>query len=55
MKREADSSLEEYFSEELENPFFFFFLENVQGDERDTIIFSIGYAKDSSGIMHMFF
>lgn len=55
MKREADSSLEEYFSEELENPFFIKSLENVQGDERDTIIFSIGYAKDSNGIMHMFF
>ena len=25
-------------------------LENVQGDERDTIIFSIGYAKDASGV-----
>lgn len=30
-------------------------LENVQGDERDTIIFSIGYAKDYNGIMHMNF
>ena len=27
----------------------------MQGDERDTIIFSIGYAKDSKGIMYMNF
>lgn len=30
-------------------------LENVQGDERDTIIFSIGYAKDPNGVMYMNF
>lgn len=39
--------------EDKEEPFFIKNLENVQGDERDTIIFSIGYAKDSKGIMYM--
>lgn len=54
-KREADPSLESYFSENLDAPFFIKSLENVQGDERDTIIFSIGYAKDANGVMHMAF
>lgn len=35
-------------SEPLE-PFFVKSLENVQGDERDTIIISVGYGKDSQG------
>ncbi|MDD5604020.1 MAG: AAA domain-containing protein, partial [Eubacteriales bacterium] len=30
-------------------------LENVQGDERDTIIFSVGYGKDRNGKMSMYF
>lgn len=30
-------------------------IENVQGDERDFIIFSIGYAKDSAGIFRIMF
>ena len=38
-----------------ESPFFIKNLENVQGDERDTIIFSIGYAKDLKGVMYMNF
>lgn len=46
---------EQYFNEERDEPFFIKNLENVQGDERDTIIFSIGYAKDSNGIMYMNF
>ncbi len=36
---------EEFFSEDKEDEFFVKNLENVQGDERDTIIFSVGYAK----------
>lgn len=39
-----------FFKEEKEEAFFVKNLENVQGDERDTIIFSIGYAKDASGV-----
>lgn len=53
--RLKDSSMEKFFEEDKEEPFFVKNLENVQGDERDTIIFSIGYAKDSKGIMYMNF
>lgn len=54
-RRLEDTHFEEYFNEDRDEPFFIKNLETVQGDERDTIIFSIGYAKDSSGIMHMNF
>ena len=50
-----NSSFETFFSEDKENAFFVKNLENVQGDERDTIIFSIGYAKDNNGKMNMNF
>ena len=50
-----DSAFEKFFAENIEEPFFIKNLENVQGDERDTIIFSIGYAKDSHGVMYMNF
>ena len=50
-----NSSMEKFFNDDLEEPFFIKNLENVQGDERDTIIFSIGYAKDTHGIMYMNF
>lgn len=53
--RLKDDSLERFFNEDNEEPFFIKNLENVQGDERDTIIFSIGYAKDSHGVMYMNF
>jgi very-short-patch-repair endonuclease len=43
--RRADSSFEEFFSEDSEEPFFVKNLENVQGDERDVIFLSIGYAR----------
>lgn len=46
---------EDFFNDDKEEPFFIKNLENVQGDERDTIIFSIGYAKDSKGVMYMNF
>lgn len=46
---------EGFFNEDKEEPFFIKNLENVQGDERDTIIFSIGYAKDANGVMYMNF
>lgn len=38
-----------YFSDEEVEPYFVKNLETVQGDERDTIIFSTAYAKDLSG------
>jgi very-short-patch-repair endonuclease len=50
-----NSQYEKFFSEDTEHAFFIKNLENVQGDERDTIIFSIGYAKDSNGVMYMNF
>ena len=42
-----NKDFEPFFNEELAEPFFVKNLENVQGDERDTIIFSIGYGFDS--------
>ena len=43
----ADSSLDE--------PFFIKSLEKVQGDERDRIIISLGYGRDSKGVLSMNF
>ncbi len=43
--REKHSEYEAFFAEGREDEFFVKNLENVQGDERDTILFSIGYAK----------
>ena len=53
--RQNNMGFEEFFSESNNEAFFIKNLENVQGDERDTIIFSIGYAKDQNGIMYMNF
>ena len=46
---------EGFFDEDKDEPFFVKNLENVQGDERDTIIFSICYAKNAQGRMFMRF
>lgn len=54
-KRLQSGMYEHFFWEDRDEPFFIKNLENVQGDERDTIIFSIGYAKDSNGVMYMNF
>lgn len=43
--REKNPEYEDFFAEGREDEFFIKNLENVQGDERDTIIFSVGYAK----------
>jgi len=48
-RREADPSYEWFFKSDNREPFFVKNLETVQGDERDTIIFSVAYAKDSQG------
>ena len=48
-KREADPSYEWFFKADAPEPFFVKNLETVQGDERDTIIFSIAYARDNQG------
>ena len=52
-KRLQNPRFDKFFIEDKEESFFIKNLENVQGDERDTIIFSIGYAKDSKGIMYI--
>ena len=48
-RREADPSYEWFFKTDNAEPFFIKNLETVQGDERDTIIFSVAYAKDAQG------
>lgn len=48
-KRQENPQYEIFFKEDKEEPLFIKNLETVQGDERDTIIFSIGYAPDASG------
>jgi very-short-patch-repair endonuclease len=50
--RKNDPTLEGYFNENQFEAFFIKNLENVQGDERDTIILSIGYGKDQNGVLH---
>lgn len=54
-RRMENHAFEPFFNEERPAAFFIKSLENVQGDERDTIIFSIGYAKDLQGVMRMQF
>jgi very-short-patch-repair endonuclease len=46
---EARSDLAEFFSLDKEERFFVKNLENVQGDERDAIIISVGYGKGPDG------
>lgn len=43
------------FAEQGGEPFFVKNLENVQGDERDVVIFSVGYAPDADKKFNMFF
>lgn len=54
-KRREDNSFEEFFDEMKENAFFIKNLETVQGDERDCIILSIGFAKGINGKLSMNF
>ena len=42
-------SIDEYFSPSCPEPVFVKNLENVQGDERDVILFSVCYGQDSAG------
>ncbi|PVD18073.1 hypothetical protein V512_014465 [Mesotoga sp. Brook.08.105.5.1] len=53
--RSQDQSVEDFFGEDKVEPFFVKNLENVQGDERDEMIFSIGYGRDASGKLTMNF
>lgn len=47
--------LERYFADDRLEGFFVKNLENVQGDERDVIIFSVGYGKDQQRRLTMYF
>ncbi len=53
--RMKNPMFEDFFDESKDEPFFVKNLENVQGDERDTIIFSICYAKNAQGRMYQRF
>ncbi len=50
-----DSEFASFFSGGQPEPFFVKNLENIQGDERDVIFISVGYARDPSGYMAMNF
>ena len=54
-KRSEFPELDAFCNEGKEDAFFVKNLENVQGDERDTIFISIGYGKDSGGYMSQSF
>jgi hypothetical protein len=53
--RRADDSAEGFFTAHPQEPFFVKNLENVQGDERDAIFISLGYARDADGKLAMRF
>ena len=46
---------DDFFKEDRLEGFFVKNLENVQGDERDVIIFSVGYGRDAAGKLTMNF
>lgn len=48
-RREEKPWLDEFFNDDRLRGFFVKNLENVQGDERDIMIFSIGYGRDETG------
>ena len=48
-KRQEKPEYEYFFKDDVKEPFFIKNLETVQGDERDTIIFSIAYGFDNQG------
>lgn len=48
-RRVLEPACEAFFKSDSDEPFFVKNLETVQGDERDTIIFSVAYGKDTEG------
>lgn len=54
-ERRADPSLEPWFAEDAHEPLMVKNLENVQGDERDIIYFSVTYGPDQMGRISMNF
>ena len=55
LRRRADPSAEPFFADHPEEPFFVKNLENVQGDERDVMLLSVGYGRIAGGFMPMNF
>lgn len=53
--RSEDPTLEAFFGNTQVEPFFVKNLENVQGDERDVMVFSVGYGRDAAGKLAMNF
>jgi hypothetical protein len=53
--RREDPELEKFFGAHEDEPFFVKNLENVQGDERDAILISVGYARGPDGKVAMRF
>jgi len=53
--RRSNPSAEQFFVTAAPEPFFVKNLENIQGDERDVILISVGYGKDAAGYMAMNF
>jgi very-short-patch-repair endonuclease len=53
--RRLNKESESFFASHSEEPFFVKNLENIQGDERDVILISVGYGRDASGYMAMSF
>jgi len=53
--RRQDTSCENFFVRHPDEPFFVKNLENIQGDERDVIMISIGYGKINGGRLPMNF
>lgn len=54
-RRREHPECEAFFANDSAEPFFVKNLENIQGDERDVIFISVGYARDSRGVLTMNF
>ncbi len=54
-RRQNRPELDSFFAEDRLDGFFVKNLENVQGDERDVMIFSVGYGRDENGKLTMNF
>jgi very-short-patch-repair endonuclease len=53
--RKQRPEFEEFFCDDRDDPFFVKNLENVQGDERDVMVLSVGYGPDATGKVAMRF
>jgi len=53
--RRQDDACEDFFAAHPHEPFFVKNLENVQGDERDVILISVGYGRNEEGYVAMAF